>query len=331
MGLALFAVLLVAACLVLSFWIDSATLGRRKALGRRLLLNRSGARARLAKLVLGGVVVPASAFAAANLLHLPDRRTPMTVAAELKLPGSGPSRVEQLGRAVLETREPAARAAGIAALRSSGANDALPQLLLILDRDPAALDGGQVSQALSKAIASCGPQALPELVRRFRAVASTGPAAAPRPLYARYLAPQLEALDAEVARLAGDDDARTAARERLAAARTDVKRALDEIEATLPRAADPRDVRTFVLSTLLLVESAPDSSVLDLARRTVEQQPAGDDLRGLALLLVARHGGKGDLDLLYAQLRAGSPSLRSRAFEAIGALQARLGSGSGRG
>ena len=47
-------------------------------------------------------------------------------------------------------------------------------------------------------------------------------------------------------------------------------------------------------------------------------------MRGQALLLIAKLGGKDDLDGLYAYLESPSPLLRTRATQAIATLQSKL-------
>jgi hypothetical protein len=53
----------------------------------------------------------------------------------------------------------------------------------------------------------------------------------------------------------------------------------------------------------------------------------GHGVRGQALLLVARLGAKGELELLYEQLSSPSPLLQTHALQAIAALNGRLASG----
>ena len=93
-GLITFGVLLVVASVALSIRLDAFTLARRRAWGRRQAFNRADSRSRLVKWVLAGVVIPLAAFFAATRLELPDHRTPMTVALEMRLPGrwAAPSR-----------------------------------------------------------------------------------------------------------------------------------------------------------------------------------------------------------------------------------------------
>ncbi len=143
LGIGVFGVLLVALSFVLSVWVDARTLRGRRLAGKSQLLNRADPKSRLVKFVLGGLVIPVAAFAAANLMRLPDRRTPMALAAQLAVRTPVASRESQLASAVIHARGAAGKVAGISALQASGSPAALNQLFRIAAEDPVVSKGAR--------------------------------------------------------------------------------------------------------------------------------------------------------------------------------------------
>jgi hypothetical protein len=324
LGLGFFGCLLVVLSLVLSSSLDAWTLARRR--GREPLLNRTGRRARRLKLLLGGLVIPLVALAAANLARLPDRRTPMAAAIDLSLAQPVSPREARLADAVLRARSPGAKVQGIRALQALASGEALEQLLRILRDDPDALHGGAGSRALSRALASFGAQARPALLRlagegRPAQRPAEAPAATTGDLVTCFSATELEELKRDVEQIA-DPAARAAEQAR-------VLRANELLQATLGE-ADPRlcpgegGLEGFVLGTLLQMDLKDDGETLAMARTVAGDAGRSEPVRGRALLLVAKLGDKGDLDTLYGQLDDPSPRLQARAMQAIAELQTRL-------
>jgi hypothetical protein len=333
LGIGVFGVLLVVLSFVLSVWVDSRTLARRQSVGKAQLLNRANAPSRLVKFVLGGIVIPLAAFVAANLVKLPDRRTPMSVAAQLTLRKPVETRAEQLGSAVLRAREVAAKVAGITALQASSSTGALDQLFRILAEDPTVLRGGAETQALAKALASYGKLATPRLLERFAAVSHGVSASSPRgrDAFERYFGADFEALRSEVGVRSLDPAMKTEELSRLQAAEAQLRQSLDEVESAPLAARGGDGLASLVMQTLLEMSLGEATHLLAFARQVAADAGCSDGVRGHALLLVARLGGKGDLDLLYEQLSNPSPLLQTRALQAIAALNARLASGGSNG
>ena len=326
LGLGIFGTLLVAFSFVLSIWIDSLTLARRRSVGKAQLLNRADPRSRLRKVVVGGIVIPLAAFVAANLVKLPDRRTPMSVAAQLTVRKPEASREKQLGSAVLRAQGAAAKVAGLSALQASGSAAALDELFRILAEDPAALRGGAEARALSKAIASYGKLAIPRLLERF-AAASHGASASTSPgrdAFERYFGAGFDALKGEVGARSLDPATRTEELSRLQAEEARLRQSLEEVESAPLAARDGDGLASLVMQTLLEMSSGDAKDLLGFARQVVADAACTDGVRGQALLLVARLGGKSDLDLLYAQLSDASPLLQTRALQGIAMLNTRL-------
>jgi hypothetical protein len=341
LGLGIFAVLLVAASLFLSVRLDLFTLGRRRGRGKRRIFNRTDPVSRLLKLALGGVVLPVAAFVAATRVELPNHQTPMSLAIKMRLTTPALAHAEALGDAVLRATGPAAKVQGILALQGMGSPEALDQLLRILSEDKAALAGGGESQALSKAVASFGVLAKPKLLERIEqsspqvrreAVAPAGD------LFDRYFAAEFQALKNEIDGDGQDPRARAERGERVQVAQGELEEALRRLEsepssaeaAPAPAQAGPAPAPAasrlpgFVMQTFLAMAVKEDADLLAFARRTAADSTWSDAVRGQALLLVAKLGGKDDLEGLYDYLDSPSAVLQARAAQAIAQLQSRL-------
>ena len=341
MGLGVFATLLVTLSLLLSLRLDMFTLGRRRRRGTRRLFNRADPVSRFVKLALGGVVIPIAAFVAATRVELPNHQTPMSMAVGLRLSKSD-SHAEQLGNAVLRAGSPAVKVQGIVALQALGSPEALDQLLRILREDGAALAGGSESQSLSKALASYGVQARTALVQQLE---QTGPearreaAAAPGDLFDRYFAVDFAGLKREMERGDPDPKSRAERAERLQVAQAELEQALRRLEAdarveaeTDARpAAARRRLPSFVMQTFLEMGLKQDAELLSFARQAAADATWSDAVRGQALLLVAKLGGKDDLEGLYGYLDSPSALLQARAAQAIAELQSRLSAATDKG
>jgi hypothetical protein len=294
-GLGAFGLLLVTLSVFLSLRLDAFTLPRRRSDRKRRLLNRADSRSRLVKFILGGVVVPVGALVVANMHVLPNHQTPMTVASfavRTRLAGPDVARAARLGDAVLRAGSPAAKVQGILALQGMGSVEALDQLLRILGDDTTALTSGGESEALSAALASYGAQAKTKLLQRFNGVPPaarrTAPAT-PSDLLAREIGgpspgPPAPAIEAD--RVAG-----------------------------LP---------SFILQTFLRMGLKEDADLLAFARQTAADQGWSEAVRGQALQLTAKLGGKDDLDGLFAYLESPSALLQAEAMRAIASLQSKL-------
>jgi hypothetical protein len=325
-GLAVFGMLLVALSLAVSLKLDAWTYARRAQRGRRRLLNGTGPRARLAKYVLGGVVIPIAALVAANRIHLPNHQTPMSLAVRFSGAPPDVSHEEQLGNAILRA-EASGKVQGIRALQAMASAPALEQLLRVLREDPAATAGGAETEALSTALASYGERAKPGLLKRLAEVApgSRREASAPAgDLFERSFAAAFAEVQHEVERRLSDPAAKAEQRRRLEAAEKELKRTLGEVEADTRPARGDRSLPAFVLGTFLQMSLPEDPELLALARSIAADPGWSDPVRGQALALIARLGGRQDLDGLYGQLEGSSPLLQARAMQAIAELQSRL-------
>ena len=325
-GLGIFAFLLVALSLFMSLRVDAFTLGRRREKGKRQWLNRADARSRLVKFILGGIAIPIAAFAAANRLELPNHQTPMSMAIQFGLARPEAGLAERLGNAVLRAQGPAVRVQGILALQAMGSEEALDQLLRVLRDDPAALKEDSEYLALSKALASYKAPAKAKLLQGFAQVspsASRGAAAPPGDLFERYFSVGFEGLKSEINGGSADPAIQARGLERLQAAQAELKQALREVETGAPTAESSR-LPGLVMQTFLQMDLKKDAELLAFARQTAADAAWSDDVRGQALLLIAKLGGKEDLEGLYTYLESPSPLLQARAMQAIAALQSKV-------
>ena len=325
LGLAVFGVLLVAASLLLSARIDMTTLARRQRRGKRQLFNRAGPVARLVKIILGGLAIPIAAFVAANRIELADHTSPMSLAIEARLTPRKPVPAEIVGGAVIRATDPTVKVQGIIALEAMNSSEALDQLFRLLADDPTALRDRGEFQALSKAFASFGARATPELAHRFELVSPAlrkGASAPERSAFDRTFASAFERATREINGRTIDPTERAAALARLEAAQRDLTIALQEVDSG---AVGPGDgLPAFVLQTFLQMNDKDDEGLLAFARRTSADPGWSDTVRGQALLLIGKLGGKDDVGGLLGFLGAPSPLLQARAMQAIASVEARI-------
>lgn len=326
-GLGIFGFLLVLLSLLISVRVDGFTLARRRKRGKRQLLNRAGPWSRLVKFILGGVVIPIATLAAANLVELPGHRTPMALAIQLRTSKPAVGHAAQLGNAVLRAGSPATKVEGIVALQAMNSSAALDQLLRILSDDPAALKNGSECQALSKALASFGAQAKPKLLQRFSEIppgVRRGAAGACGDLFERFFSVAFEGAKSEISRRITDPASQAAQLARLQDAQAELQHSLRQVETDASSGHVACDVPGFVLQTFLQMGVTHDAELLAFARRTAADATWSEAVRGQALLLLAKLGGKDDLDDLFAYLGDRSPLVQARAMQAIAMLHAKL-------
>jgi len=319
LGLGIFGLLLVALSLFVSLGLDAFTLGRRRRSGRRRLLNRAGPRSRLVKLILGGLVIPIAALTAANLLELPNHQTPMAVASlavRSRLAKPEVSRAAQLGNAVLRARSPSAKVQGILALQAMASVEAVDQLLRILSDDPAALDDISEYQALSAALASRGVEAEMELLQRFNGVPLSARRSAP--------APPGDPFEREMADRSPNAAAEETELGRASTAQPAPKPTSSPIGTETRSVGGSGSLPSFIMQTFLQMDLKEDAHLLEFARQTAADEGWSESVRGQALLLTAKLGGRDDLDGLFACLENPSALLQAYAMRAIAALQSKL-------
>ncbi len=302
-GLGVFGFLLAVLSLFLSLLVDAFTLPRRRRAGQRQLLNRADSRWRLVKLILGGAVIPIVALTAANRLELSNHQTPMTLlsdAVRSRLANPEVVRATRLADAVLRSRIAAAKVQGILALQSLNSDAALEQLLRILSDDPTALQTASEYKALSAALASYGVQAKAKLLQRFDGVGVSARPGAP--------APPDDPFQREI-------DGRSE----------------DPAPPASQTVSGSFSLPSFIMQTFLQMGLKEDADLLAFARKTAADDGWSDAVRGQALQLIAKLGGKEDLDGLYAYLESPSALLQAHAMQAIAALQSKVSAAATKG
>jgi hypothetical protein len=325
-GLVAFGLLLVALSLFLSVRVDALTLARRRSAGKRRLLNRTGARSRLVKFILGGVMIPIGALTAANLLELPNHQTPMTMASlavRSRLVKPEVTRATQLGNAVLRAQSPAARVQGILALQAMSSDEALEEIFRILRDDPTALRNGSEYQALSAAAASYGARAKMKLLQCLMAVPVGARRSAPAPPGDLFAA-EIDGQGVGPAAQAGEP-------ERPPAVQAEPKPVSSAVESETRPVQGPGSLPAFIMQTFLQMGLKEDADLLAFARQTAADDGWSEAVRGQALLLTAKLGGKDDLDGLYAYLESPSLVLQAHAMRAIASLQSKLSAAATKG
>jgi hypothetical protein len=279
------------------------------------------------KLVGGGLAIPVLAFVAANRMELPSHQTPMSQAVQWRLQRPEGVHAEKIAEAVLRAPRAAAKIQGILALRASGSDEALDQLLRLLSDDPSALKDDVEAQALSNALASYGARGKTKLLQRLaQAVPGPGREADPPPadLFDRYFSSAFDAAKSELGGTRPDAPAQAKGLERLQAAQADLEQALRQIETDAQAGSGDTALPGFILRTFLQMDVKRDAEVLEAARRLAADTRWPSSVRGQALLLIAKLGDADRMDELVGYLESPDPHLQARAMQAIAALQAKV-------
>jgi hypothetical protein len=203
--------------------------------------------------------------------------------------------------------------------------DGLDQLLHVLESDPAALEGGGESQALSQALASYGANARVRLLHRFDQVSpkERGSATAPPGgLYERYFSADFDGLKREIERRT--PPASAGELDRLQSTRAALQDISSRFETETRSAPGNAGLPAFILQTLLQMDRSQDRDLIAFARAIAADGTWSAAVRGQALLLVGKAGENEDLDTLYGYLDSPSPLLQARAMQAIAALESKM-------
>lgn len=332
-GLILFGVAVVVIALLLAGVVDSLAAPFRKMVRVRGVRFTSNAQARLVKLALGGLIVPLVVVGVANFVPVVFGGVPRGTVMQMMLSAAvQPVKLappEEVGAIALSAENPSTKILSIQVLQGFQSPEALAQLVKLVNQDGASLSDPSVAGALSKAIAAYGTGAKLPLFNAFRAIdpAASAGAAQSSDLYTRYFAPSFNSLKAEINASALDSAAKDARLAQLQAAQAQLKDSLTKVQApsatATGAASDPR--LDFILQTFLAMDIKQDADLLAFARTTAMDTRYSSVVRGDALLLMGKLGGKDDLDALYPYLKTGDDLLQARALQAIAALQAKVG------
>jgi hypothetical protein len=102
-------------------------------------------------------------------------------------------------------------------------------------------------------------------------------------------------------------------------------------EVESPPTAPPGSLPSFILQTFLQMGLKEDADLLAFARQTAADDRWSEAVRGQALQLTAKLGGKDDLDALFAYLGSPSALLQAHALRAIATLQSKVSASASKG
>jgi hypothetical protein len=211
------------------------------------------------------------------------------------------------------------------ALEAIHSSDALDQLLRVLNSDPGVLKDAGEYEALSRAVASYGADAKLKLLDIFT---TTSPETNPSftlggdDLYTRYFSLPAEALRSEISSQTTDSTTRQAQLAKMDDLISTMKTNLAEIQN--PPAGKGFTTQDFVLDTMMQMSMNSDADLKNFAGKTAANTAFSDEVRGKALLLIARFGEKGDMGLLYPFLQSKNDYLKAKALEGITNLQMKI-------
>ena len=136
-------------------------------------------------------------------------------------------------------------------------------------------------------------------------------------------------LDIDKAMVAGCIALKNAGEERLLdAATSGLQRTLTGIQAQQFSPDYAASQQDFVMHTCLLMDLKQDADLLNFAKIVAANMTYSEGLRGNALLLIAKLGGKTEFAVLYPYLENDHDSIKIKAMEAIAALQVKVTGGS---
>jgi hypothetical protein len=329
-SLVIFAVVLVVVALLFAVALDSVTTLVRNSRGLRSVAFARDPRVRLVKLALGGLLLPLILFGAANLLPYSTHGTAMNYLIALAVPPVKLTPPDEVGAIAMRAQNPATKQLSIQVLQGFQSPEALNQLVKLLNEDSSALSDPAVAGALCKAFAAYGVTARDPLLDIFRGIdpqQAGSVSTRSGDLYDRYFGQSFETLKAEVTSDTVDPAARETQLAQVQAAQANLKSALADVRYTPAKTGggDPR--LDFILQVFLATDLKQDADLLAFARTIAVDTRYSSQVRGDALLLIAKLGEQKDLDLLYTQLKSSDDLLLARVLQAISVLQTRLAAG----
>jgi hypothetical protein len=326
LSLVLFALALVVMSSMFGIFLDTVTSKKRKGYRKRGVKLGTGEFTRVVKLALGGVLLPLALFTAAVLVKIPIGGTAMDLFILTSQPPGQNTPAERIASLVIQANNSSTIAIGIQTLAGLHSPEGLGQLVRVLNEGSEFLRNAWLFQSLSKAIASYGIQAKAPLIDAFKKVnpssrsKSTGLG---DDLFARCFAGSFESLRNEVKSQIPDPTDQEAQLAQVDAAEAQLRKTLTDIRAQPLKDAsgDPR--LDFVLRTFLGMNLSEDATLLQFAKAVAADASYPASVRGSALLLISKLGGKDEYAVLFSYLQADNEVLLARALEAIVALQAK--------
>jgi len=315
-------VFLVVGCLILSYVIDTFLRGVRRTPPLTGKKRAAQYRLRLVKYVLGGLIIPLGLMAAANFSQLPGGGSLMDYYIRTIQNRLTTTPTSQIGDAVLGSDNPATKIQGMKALEAIHSKDALDQLLRLLSSDPSVLKDAGEYEVLSRAVAFYGLDAKLKLLDIFGKLPpsdSKSSTLGGDDLYARYFSLPLTALRGEISAQTIDSATRQAQLAKVDGLVSTMKTDLAEIQSPGPGAG--YTIQDFILDTLMQMDMKSDGDLKNFGKLTAANSAYPDDIRGKAILIIARFGEKVDMGLLYPYLDSNNDFLKAKALEGITNLQ----------
>ena len=208
------------------------------------------------------------------------------------------------------------------ALEAIHTSDALDQLLRVLSSEPSVLKDAGEYEALSQAVASYGMDAKLKLLDIFGKLPpdkSQSTTLGDADLYARYFSLPAAALRGEISGRTADAATRQAQLSKMDGLISTMKTSLAEIQN--PGTGADFTTQDFILDTLMQMGMKSDGDLKNFGKLTAANSAYSDDIRGKAILLIARFGEKVDMGLLYPFLDSNNDFLKAKALEGITNLQ----------
>jgi hypothetical protein len=319
-ALVLFAILLVMLSFILSSFFS---------MYYSMSKTRQGLMMRIVVMLLGGFIVPGLLFAGANLLKvLPDQQVIMSRLIQMSTaPLPAQAQAGPMSAVILSSKSPYTQAEGIKAINSSHTSADLEQLFIILNTDSAGLSNQLVADALSQALASYGTAAKQGLIAAFQGHAKPGGNAAVKAsdtLYERYFAQSIAGMQAEINSQAIDDQTKQVRLAQVTALSNQIKTSLSDLQTTASSSSQGDPLLGIVMDSCLQMKLTSDNDLYGFAKTTAADVSLPDAVRGKALLLIAKLGGKDDLALLNQYLTNNSETIKASAFTAIANLNQNL-------
>ena len=318
-------VFLVVVCLILSYAIDTfqrslhrtpPVTGKKRAAQYRL---------RLIKFVLGGMIIPLGLMAAANFSQIPGGGSLMDYYIRTIQTRLTTTPTSQVADAILSSDNPATKIQGMKALEAIHTTDALDELLRVQSNDPSVLKDAGEYEALSQAVASYGVDAKIKLLDIFAKIppeTSQSTNLGGNDLYARYFSLPVTALSGEISAQTTDSATRQAQLSKMDELITTMKTNLAEIQQPAARAQFTS--QDFILDTMMQMNIKSDGDLKNFGKITAANSAYSDEVRGKAILLIAKYGDKVDMGLLYPFLDGNNDFLKAKALEGITDLELKV-------
>jgi hypothetical protein len=327
LALVLYGIAVVVLALILSVVADSLLAGLRGMYAQKGARFSNNASLRMMKMATGGLVLPIVLVVIANLVSLPNSTTVMNLLIAAANRPAALTPPAEVGQIAASTKNPATRHHAIQVLQNFRSTEALTQLIQIAERDSDSLSDAGTRAALIQAVASYGLTAKAPLLALFNGVDPTlgeKPLGTNSGVYERYFSGSFESLQADSILENPDPADQEARKAKILAAQAALKKALTDLEENAPayQSGDPR--LDFVIQAFLAMEIGADKDILAFAKATAADQRFSGQVRGDALLLIAKTGDKNDLNGLFPYLKDSDELVQARTLQAIASLQDKI-------